>query len=58
LASLTCPSEAGRPKNETCTVEMVFKLIEPEALADFQRRGSASASGSLICIGEIKLRQA
>ncbi len=35
-------------------VEMVLELIEPEALADFQRRGSASASGAMICIGEIK----
>ena len=38
-------------------VEMVFELIEPETLADFQRRGSASASGSMICIGEIKLNR-
>ena len=34
---------------------MVFELTEPEALADFRRRGSASASGSMICIREIKL---
>ena len=44
-------------KNLTCTIEISWKFIEPEALADFQWRGSASALGSMNFIGKFKLNR-
>ena len=42
----------SHPKISTCTIQISLELTEPEALADFLRRGSASASGSMDCIGK------
>ena len=41
----------------TCTIQISLDLTEPEALADFLRRGSASASGSMDCIGKFKFNR-
>ena len=41
----------------TCTIQISLKLTEPEALADFLRRGSASASGSTDCIGKFEFNR-
>ena len=41
----------------TCTIQISLELTEPEALADFLRSGSASASGSMNCIGKFKLNR-
>ncbi len=41
----------------TCTIQISLDLTEPEALADFLRRGSASASGSMDFIGEFEFNR-
>jgi len=42
----------------TCTIQIGLVLTEPEALADFLRRGAASsASGSMDCIGKFKFHR-
>jgi len=42
----------------TYTIQIGLVLTEPEALlADFLRRGSTSASGSMDCIGKFKFNR-
>ncbi len=38
-------------------MQINLKLTEPEALADFLLRGSASASGSMDCIGKFEFNR-
>ena len=51
---LRFPRYVVAQKCSTGTIQISLKLTEPEALADFLRRGSACASGSKDCIGKFK----